>query len=329
MFKEATKEQTRLRLCLCGPAGAGKTFTGLRFAFQLAKERDCGRGGVAVIDTEHHSASKYRGESPDGIPWNFAVEDLEYHSPDNYRMAIEEAGRMGFDVLLIDSLTHAWAGVGGALAQIDANPSANRFTAWKDVTPQHNALIDTILRSPCHVIGTMRSKMEHVLEVDERGKNVPRKIGMKPIQREGMEYEFDIVCDMDVDHYLTVSKSRCSRVDGVKVYKPSGSFLNPVYEWLMSGSPPPAPAPASVPPEANGGGILLAGPPIVRAEADPIMIQEIKDAAKSLGWTPEKFREVLARAGASRVAELPMEHAATLRNALHAKVAEEQAKEAF
>jgi hypothetical protein len=333
LFKEATREQNRLRMCLCGPPGSGKTYTALRFAFALSRDRDGGRGGVAVIDTENHSATKYTGEAPDGIPWKFAHLDLKYHAPDSYRAAIEEAGRAGFDCLLIDSLSHAWAGIGGALDQVDRNDSANRFTAWKEVTPQHNALVSSMISSPCHIIATMRSKVEYVLEVNEKGKNVPRKVGLKPIQREGVEYEFDVIADLDTDHFMTVSKSRCPLVDGMKVFKPDSGWMMPVYHWLMSGSPPPSPIPAlsggPAQPDKNGGGILLEAPPPSRAAADPILVAEIRDAAIALGWAPERLREVLWRAGVGRIADLELAAAYELRKALHAKVDAAQAAEAF
>jgi hypothetical protein len=144
---------------------------------------------------------------------------------------------------VIDSLSHAWAGSGGALEIKDkksAGSNANSFTAWKDVTPMHNQMIDAILRSPCHIIATMRSKTEYILETDSRGKQIPRKIGMAPIQRAGMEYEFDLYCSMDDEHILRVSKSRCPELsDGMSV-KPGATFIAPIVTWLNDGSDAPA-----------------------------------------------------------------------------------------
>lgn len=234
-FRPATRKKSRLRLALDGPSGAGKTFTALRFAFAIA-----GPGGrVAVINTESGAVEKYMGLSPDGIPWQFFVGELDSFAPSAYTDAIQAAGKMGFSVLIIDSLSHAWQGDGGALDQV-SRKGGNSFTAWKDVTPQHNRMVEAILRSPCHVIATMRSKMEYVLEeqVNKAGMKtqVPRKVGMAPIQRAGMEYEFDVVADLDHTHTLTVSKSRCPDIDGAIVLKPGAAFIEPVIAWLSEGS---------------------------------------------------------------------------------------------
>lgn len=245
MFQPATRKKSRLRMTLDGPAGSGKTYTALRFAHTLANG-----GKIAYIDTERGSASKYAGECPDGIPWTFDVVELATFSPEKYTELIQFAGKAGYTVLVIDSLSHAWEGVGGALEIKDRVSDKNQYTAWRTVTPIHNRMVDTILQSPCHVITTMRSRMEYVQDLNEFGKVVGiRKVGMAPIQRPGMEYEFDLVCDMDWSHILTVSKSRCSAVADMKIERPGPAFVAPVIEWLSSGAEQAAPVfvPASEP----------------------------------------------------------------------------------
>lgn len=241
-FKPASRRKTKLRMALDGTPGAGKTYTALRFAFELGSK-------VAVIDTEGESASKYEGESPDGKPWKFDVISLTDFSPASYCTLIQSAALAGYDVLIIDSLSHAWAGSGGALEMVDrkasmAKAGANTYFAWRDVTPIHNKMVDAILRTPVHIIATLRTKMEFALEeyTDERGnkKTRPVKIGMKPVQREGVEYEFDIVADLDQSHTLSVSKSRCSAIDGMQALKPGPEFMAPVLHWLNSGADVPA-----------------------------------------------------------------------------------------
>jgi hypothetical protein len=222
-FERATKKRSKLRMTIDGPSGSGKTFTALTFAFALGEQ-------VALIDTERGSASKYADVFPP-----FDVLELETFSPALYTQAIQAA--QGYDVLIIDSLSHAWEGSEGALEMVDkaAAKNQNRFTAWRDVTPVHNKMVDAILRAPFHVITTMRSKTEYVLEADDKGRMVPRKVGMAPIQRPGMEYEFDIVADMDWDHRLVVSKSRCSAVDGDVTLRPTAEWMKPVIAWLAGG----------------------------------------------------------------------------------------------
>lgn len=232
MFRQAQKQQSKLRMTIDGPAGSGKSYTALRFAHALQAAYG---GRIAAIDTERGSLSKYVGENPDGIPWQFDVLELTQFSPEKYTEAIQAAGKMGYGVLIIDSLSHAWEGAGGAL-EIKDRQGGNQYTAWRAVTPIHNRMIDAILQSPCHVITSMRSRMEYVQEVDQAtGKIAIRKVGLSPVQRPGMEYEFDLVCDIDWSHIMTVSKSRCSAVQDLKVEKPSASFLTPVIEWLSSG----------------------------------------------------------------------------------------------
>lgn len=231
MFRKATRAQSKLRMTIDGPAGAGKTYTALRFAMALAKESG---GKVAFIDTENGSASKYVGESPDGIPFEFDVLQLKTFSPDRYSEAIEAANRAGYKVLIIDSLSHAWEGKEGALEM--KQKAGDSWSSWRNVTPIHTRMIDTILQSDMHVITTMRSRMEYVQEQDNRGKFTITKVGMAPIQRPGMEYEFDIVCDMDVAHILTVSKTRCPAIVDMKVDRPGAAFMEPVIEWLASGA---------------------------------------------------------------------------------------------
>ena len=230
MFKQATRKQSKLRMTIDGPAGAGKSYTALRFAHQLANG-----GKVAAIDTERGSLSKYAGDAPDGVPFEFDVLELAQFSPEKYTEAIVAAGKAGYAVLVIDSLSHAWEGTGGAL-EIKERQGGNQYTAWRAVTPIHNRMVDAILQSPCHVIATMRSRMEFAQETDANGRVSVKKLGLAPIQRPGMEYEFDLVCDMDYAHILTVSKSRCSAVADLKMEKPGAEFMRPVMEWLSTGA---------------------------------------------------------------------------------------------
>lgn len=237
-FQPATRKRAKLRLALDGPAGSGKSYTLLRWAFSLAAHaRSAGRPGrVAAIDTERGSLSLYEGLAPDGVPWEFDVVELDTFSPDRYTSLIEAAGRSGYEVLIVDSLSHAWTGKDGALELKDRVDNGNSFTAWKTITPMHTAMIDAILSSPCHVLVAMRSKQEIVLVDDERGKKVPKRIGMAPVQRPGMEYEFSIYGSMDWSHVCSISKSRCPAVENWTGVKPGPDFMRPVIEWLETGT---------------------------------------------------------------------------------------------
>lgn len=225
-FKKATKAQAKGRIALCGPSGAGKTYTALELATGLGEK-------VAVIDTERGSASKYADE------FDFDVMELETFHPQNYIDGIKEAEAGGYDVLIIDSLSHAWMGKGGVLELHDKaktkSRSGNSYMAWRDVTPIHNDLVEAILQSKMHVIVTMRSKVEYVQEKDDKGKTVPKKVGMAPIQRDGMEYEFDIVGDLDVDNNLIITKTRCRHLTGAVINKPGAETAQIIKDWLTDG----------------------------------------------------------------------------------------------
>ncbi len=229
LFRKATKTQSRARVALVGPSGSGKTWTALTIAQELGAR-------VAVIDTERGSASKYADH------FAFDVAELDSYEPDRFRQTIYEAGAAGYDVIVIDSLSHAWSGTGGALEQVDKaaarSKSKNSFAAWREVTPQHNAMVEAIMGSPAHVIVTMRSKTAYEIQEDTRGRKAPVKIGLAPVQRDGVEYEFDIVCDIDHEHQLVVTKSRCHALADAVIRKPGPELGQQISEWLSDGEAP-------------------------------------------------------------------------------------------
>ncbi len=229
-FKKATKEQSFGRWATFGPPGSGKTYTSLIFATCLAKLRN---SRVAYIDSEHGSASKYADI------FDFDVINLDSFSPIIYVQAINAAENTGYRVIVIDSLSHAWNGKDGALEMVDRIAgSGNKFSAWRTVTPQHNDLVESMLRVNADLFVTMRSKVEYVVEKDDRGKAVPRKVGLAPIQREGLEYEFDVVADMDTDNILHISKTRCPTLTGQHILKPADDVIDIFSQWLTSGEKP-------------------------------------------------------------------------------------------
>jgi hypothetical protein len=241
-FKKATKTTAKARIVLMGPSGGGKTKTALLIAAGLVGPN----GKIAVIDTENASASKYAGD--DGVEFDVLV--LESFAPTAYVQAIKAAEEAGYDAVIVDSLTHAWAGKGGALEQVDnaakRSQSGNAYMAWRDVTPQHNALVDALVRCKCHLIATLRTKTDYVLEeVTKNGKTTkqPRRIGLAPVQREGMEYEFDVAADITLDHDLIVTKSRCSALDEAVIRKAGKELGRTLAAWLSDGAPAPEPAP--------------------------------------------------------------------------------------
>jgi len=231
-FVKATKAQARARIGLIGPAGSGKTYTALRLASALGTR-------IAVIDTEHNSASKYADE------FAFDTQALTSFHPRKYAAAIREAGEAGYDVLVIDSASHEWNGPEGCLDLADqaaARYKGNTWAAWRDVTPLHLQFIEAILASPCHVIVTFRSKMDYIQTQGANGKVEIRKVGLAAISREGVEYELDIVGELDLQHRMVITKSRCRDLADRVFDRPGADLADAIRQWLSDGAPA-APAP--------------------------------------------------------------------------------------
>jgi len=225
VIEHASTTQGKAKIALVGPAGCGKTYTALVTAHQLGDK-------ILVIDTENKTSAKYaKNLGP------FDVLGLPDYSLKTYIEALNYAAQRGYDVVVVDSLSHAWAGKGGALEQAELAKSkygGNKFAGWGDVTPLQNQLVDTILAYPTHLIATMRMKIEYAL-VTDGGSTKPQKIGLGIIQRDSFEYEFDIIGQMDIDHKLIVTKTRCSDLDGFMVSKPDGEFGRVIAGWLSDG----------------------------------------------------------------------------------------------
>lgn len=245
-FVKAKRTLARLRLALTGPSGSGKTYSALLIAAGLG-------GRVAVIDTERGSASLYAGLP--GMP-EYDVLNLDApFSPERYIEAVQAAEHAGYDVLIIDSITHEWSGAGGCLEINDAlsrSPRCrgNTWSAWAETTPRHRRFVDAILQSPLHVIATIRSKTDSTQEKDEKtGKTRVVKLGMRAETRDGMDYEFSVVLDLSPDgHWASASKDRTTLFSQPEIITPqTGARLR---AWLDSATPP-APAPAPQAPSAD------------------------------------------------------------------------------
>lgn len=223
-FKRAQRKRAKLRLGIAGPSGSGKTFSALLIASGIAPWSK-----VAVIDSENGSAELYAHLG------NYSVMTLAPpYNPEKYINAIHIAEQSGFEVIIIDSLSHCWSGEGGILDQqgraSDTKYKGNSWAAWREFTPKHNALVEAMLKSPCHVIATMRSKTEYV-QVTENGKPAIKKMGTAPVQRDGMEYEFTVFIDLSTEHIATPSKDRTSLFDGT-YFKPSAETGQKLLSWL-------------------------------------------------------------------------------------------------
>jgi hypothetical protein len=229
-IRKAERKKAKLRLGISAPSGAGKTYSSLLIAYGITGDWS----KVGLIDTENGSGDLYAHLG------DYSVIPIEApYSPDKYIQAITLFENNGFEVIIVDSLTHAWAGEGGILdiqsAVTAASKSGNSYTAWREVTPKHNALVNAILKSKCHMIATMRAKTDYVQEKNEKGFTEIKKVGLAPIQRDGMEYEFTVMMDVSITHVASASKDRTSLFDGqfFKLGIETGKQLS---EWLETGT---------------------------------------------------------------------------------------------
>lgn len=231
MLKKAKREKAKMRIGLFGAPNSGKTYSALLLAFGLVQDWS----KIAVIDTEHGSANLYAhlGEY-------FVWELTPPFTPERYIEAIKECEKQGIEALIIDSISHEWDGEGGLLeAQKKLEESArNSFTTWGKITPRHNAFINAILNCKMHVIACGRCKVEYVLSENDKGRQVPQKVGTKPITRDGFDYELTTSFELAYNHLATCSKDRT----GLFADKPPKVLTQEdgvlLAKWANSGSEP-------------------------------------------------------------------------------------------
>lgn len=225
MFKQAVKEKLKLRLAIEGPSGSGKTYSALLIARGLVGDS----GKIAMIDTEKDSGKLYA----DVTIFDHAAL-TEPYTPDRYISIISEAGKAGYDCLIIDSISHEWSGSGGILEIHDKMPG-NSYANWGKVNPRHEAFLNAILNYPGHIIVTCRSKQAYVLETNDKGKQEPKKVGMAPQQRDGIEYEFTCVLKMDRTNQADGDKDRTGLFPSGEWFTPSQETGKKLCAWLDAG----------------------------------------------------------------------------------------------
>jgi len=267
-FKRAVKRDAKGRVALIGPAGSGKSFTMLRLARTLAGPE----GRIAAIDTEHGSLSKYAhtdhcggaGVCPDPTHFDFDVVELASFTHTAFLDCLQEAQQGGYAVFCCDSLSHFWVGKDGALEFVDnaqklaeqrsRSGRADGMSGWKDWRPNEREMVEAMIASPLHIIVTMRVKTAYEEQINAQGRKERVKIGLAPVQREGLEYEFDLVGAMNDENILIVDKTRCSYYAGKAITRPAAKDFQPFLDWLRGApvvstptptTPPPAPAQAN------------------------------------------------------------------------------------
>lgn len=299
----AERSETRIKLSIGGPSGSGKTCSALLLAYGLVKAAnpswtdDQCWAKICIADTENGSAKLYS---------NFNVPNTNYHIGKFYTIplkppyeatkfieSIQACEQAGIEVIIIDSLSAYWQNSGGALEKVSniAARTGNSYTAWRDVTPEYNRVINTILQSSCHVIMCSRAKMDYIQEKNSSGKTIVRAVGMGLEFRQGLEYEASLHFMLSVpDHVANATKDRTGLFDG-KYFVISPETGKEIYSWLASGV-----ADKSAEPEKLSVDIEPAEPAEPTPDPDAVTLEMVDQVVKARcsGITPEEKKQVVA-----------------------------------
>lgn len=225
-LQTAERKRAKIKMGLQGPSGSGKTYSALLLAFGLCNDWT----KIAVIDSENKSSNLYAHLG------DYKVLDLQApFTPERYIEAIQTCEKALMEVIIIDSISHEWEGIGGVLEVLN-NMVGNSYTNWNKLTPRHNSFIQHILQSPAHVIGCIRSKQDYVLS-DKNGKMVPEKVGLKGVTREGLDYEFTLVFEVDMKHQSTATKDRTSLFVGKPELILTSATGKMILDWCNTSIP--------------------------------------------------------------------------------------------
>lgn len=288
-MRRAERKKVRLKLGVSAQSGGGKTLSSLIFAYGLIKGThpdwtdDEIWQKICVVDSENGSSELYVNYTVRATGFKIGEFNVISLTPpfttDKYNDSIDLAVREGMEVLIIDSMTHLWNGQGALLEKQGnvAKRTGNSYTAWREITPEFNRFIDNLLQSDIHIIATMRSKTEYVQEKDEKGRTTIRKVGMAPIFRDGVEYEFSMFMDLDSDHQAHVTKDRTgvladeyfvvTEKEGIKI----ANWLNSGKEMTPNEKPVAVKKASEVEPTPNNNANLTE------------LIEQIDNLAKTLG----------------------------------------------
>src|SRR5690606_2033346 len=222
-LRPSERRKAKIKMALQGSAGSGKTYSSLLLAQGLTNGNF---SKVAIIDTENGSADLYAHLG------NYNVLSLQPpYTPENYIKAIEVCEQAGMEVIIIDSISHAW----DELLDFHSKLAGNSFTNWAKVTPRQKAFTDKILQCNAHVIATMRTKQDYVLNQKD-GKFIPEKVGLKAVQRDGIDFEFTLVFDIDIKHFAVSSKDRTGLFMDKPEFRITSSTGQKILEWCNEGA---------------------------------------------------------------------------------------------
>lgn len=220
-LQTALRKRAKIKMGLQGPSGSGKSFSALQIAKGICLKWE----SVAVIDTENGSSELYSHLGPYQV-----LQLTAPFTPERYIEAIATCESAGMEVIILDSVTHEWEN----LIDTHASMTGNSFTNWSKITPRHNAFIQRILQSTCHIICTVRTKQDYTL-VERNGRMIPEKVGLKSVQRDGLEYEFTLTFDLDIKNNATASKDRTGLFFGKPECKLSEKTGELIRNWCNAG----------------------------------------------------------------------------------------------
>lgn len=199
-FQDSVREQMPVLVSVAGRSGSGKTMSSLLMARGLAGPE----GTIGVIDTENKRSAAFSDHPEIG-----GFKRLDLYPPftaDAYIAAIKEADKAAIDVLVIDSGSHEWTGIGGAIEQADAIQARMKKpgpTAWIKPKMAHRRFVNSMLQAQCHVIVCLRADYKLVATKDEEGKQVfAESDHLIPEQEKKFIYEMTISATLDHDTHM-------------------------------------------------------------------------------------------------------------------------------
>jgi AAA domain len=223
-LQQAERKKAFIKMALQSCSGGGKTYSSLLLAYGLCNNWQ----KIAVIDAENNSASLYAHLGA------YNVLNLEPpFSPERYIQAIQTCVKAEMEVIIVDGISPEW----DYIIEEHSKLSGNSFTNWGKFTPRHNAFIQQMLQAKAHIIATIRTKQDYVLN-EKNGKMIPEKVGLKGVMRDSTDYEFTLVFDLDVKHYATASKDRTSLFMDVPAFQISQETGKMLAVWCSQGKAP-------------------------------------------------------------------------------------------
>lgn len=220
-LEKAQRSNLPIKMGISGGAGTGKSVSSLLVSFGLTGDWT----KIAVIDTENRASHLYAHLG------SFNVLDFSPpFTPERYIQAIEVCLKAKMQVIVIDSISFEWENILDSHSQM----SGNSYTNWAKFTPRHQQFVQAILQADCHVICTLRSKQDYIL-VEKNGRQVPKKVSMKPIQREGIDYEFTLLFELDINHRAVATKDRTGLFSDKHEFVITPAVGQEILQWCNSG----------------------------------------------------------------------------------------------